>query len=279
MVLPPQKTYIETMRKVRETGRRIAAALKITGPFNIQFIAKDNEIKVIECNLRASRSFPFVSKVSRVNFVELAVEAMMGRTPRNVKSTLDLNYVGVKAPQFSFSRLRGADPTLGVEMASTGEVACLGDDVHEAFLKSLLSAGYTLPRRSVLLSIGGRAQKHKFLAAARALQGMGLALFATDGTSAFLKANGVPNTQLHKIHERRSPNIRDHIAEGKIDFVISTPDPERRAASRSGYDLRRMAVDYSVPLLTNIQVAELFVQSLASKKVEDLQIKSWSEYE
>jgi len=278
MVLPPQKTYIETMRKVQETGRRIAAALRITGPFNIQFLAKDNEIKVIECNLRASRSFPFVSKVTRTNFVELAVEAMMGRSPRPARSTLDLNYVGVKAPQFSFSRLHGADPTLGVEMASTGEVACLGDDVYEAFLKSLLSAGYALPRRSILLSIGGRAQKHKFLASARTLQGMGLSLYATDGTSAFLKANGVANTRLHKIHERRRPNIRDYVAEGKVDFVISTPDPERKAASRSGYELRRMAVDYSVPLLTNLQVAELFVQSLALKKAGDLQVKSWAEY-
>ena len=279
MVLPPQKTYIETMRKIQETGRKIAAALKISGPFNIQFIAKDTEIKVIECNLRASRSFPFVSKVSRVDFIGLAVEAMLGRPVKNRKSTLDLNYVGVKAPQFSFSRLKGADPTLGVEMASTGEVACLGEDVHEAFLKSLLSAGYVLPRRSILLSIGGRVQKHKFLAAARTLEGMGLALYATDGTSAFLKANGVPNTRLHKIHEHRSPNIRDHIAERKIDFVISTPDPERKAASRSGYELRRMAVDYSVPLLTNLQVAELFVQSLALKKADDLPIKHWAEYE
>jgi carbamoyl-phosphate synthase large subunit len=279
MVLPPQKTYIETMRKIQETGRKIAAALKISGPFNIQFIAKDNEIKVIECNLRASRSFPFVSKVSRVDFIGLAVEAMLGRPLKNRKSTLDLNYVGVKAPQFSFSRLKGADPTLGVEMASTGEVACLGEDVHEAFLKSLLSAGYSLPRRSILLSIGGRIQKHRFLAAARTLAGLGLALYATDGTSAFLKANGVPNTRLHKIHERRSPNIRDHIAERKIDFVISTPDPERKAASRSGYELRRMAVDYSVPLLTNLQVAELFVQSLALKKADDLPIKHWAEYE
>ncbi|MCX6564638.1 MAG: carbamoyl-phosphate synthase (glutamine-hydrolyzing) large subunit [Candidatus Aminicenantes bacterium] len=279
MVIPPQKTYIETMRKIQETGRKIAAALKISGPFNIQFIAKDNEIKVIECNLRASRSFPFVSKVSRVDFIGLAVEAMLGRPVKNRKSTLDLNYVGVKAPQFSFSRLKGADPTLGVEMASTGEVACLGEDVHEAFLKSLLSAGYSLPRRSILLSIGGRIQKHRFLAAARTLAGLGLALYATDGTSAFLKANGVLNTRLHKIHEHRSPNIRDHIAERKIDFVISTPDPERKAASRSGYELRRMAVDYSVPLLTNLQVAELFVQSLALKKADDLPIKHWAEYE
>ncbi len=160
------------MRKVRDTGRRIAEALKITGPFNIQFIAKDNALKVIECNLRASRSFPFVSKVSKVNFVDLAVEAMMGRNPKCGKTTLDLNYVGVKAPQFSFSRLKGADPTLGVEMASTGEVACLGEDVQEAFLKSLLSAGYTLPKKGILLSIGNRADKLRFLESARTLHGV-----------------------------------------------------------------------------------------------------------
>jgi carbamoyl-phosphate synthase large subunit len=279
MVLPPQKTYIETMRKVRETGRKIAAALRITGPFNIQFIAKDNDIKVIECNLRASRSFPFVSKVSRVNFVELAVEAMLGRTPKNVKSTLDLNYVGVKAPQFSFSRLRGADPTLGVEMASTGEVACLGEDVHEAFLKSILSAGFTLPEKGILLSIGNRADKHKFLHAAEKLRDLNLAIYATEQTSAFLGNHGIANTLLHKVHERRRPNIRDFVAERRIDFVISIPDPERKAAFDSDYLLRRLAVDYSIPLLTNLQVADLFVHALAAKKPADLLVKHWAEYE
>jgi carbamoyl-phosphate synthase large subunit len=279
MVLPPQKTYIATMRKVKDTGRRIAEALNITGPFNIQFIAKDNTIKVIECNLRASRSFPFVSKVSKVNFIDLAVEAMMGRIPKNSKSTLDLNYVGVKAPQFSFSRLKGADPTLGVEMASTGEVACLGEDVHEAFLKSLLSAGYSLPKKGILLSIGNRADKLKFLDSARTLHGLNLPLFATEQTSLLLKSNGLPNTFLHKVHEKKRPNIRDFIAERKIDFVISIPDPERKAAFDSDYEMRRMAVDFSIPLLTNLQVSELFVQSLAAKKDDDLLIKHWAEYD
>jgi len=279
MVLPPQKTYIETMRKIRETGTRIAAALDISGPFNIQFLAKDNEIKVIECNLRASRSFPFVSKVSKVNFIELAVEAMLGRPPRNKKSTLDLNYVGVKAPQFSFSRLKGADPTLGVEMASTGEVACLGKDVSEAFLKSILSAGFVLPKKSILLSIGSRADKHKFLESAGRLRDLGLAIYATEQTSAFLNAHGLRTTRLHKVHEKKKPNILDYLTERKIDFVISIPDPERKAAFDSDYFLRRTAVDFSIPLLTNLQVAELFVQALATKKLEDLEIKHWAEYE
>jgi carbamoyl-phosphate synthase large subunit len=279
MVLPPQKTYIETMRKVRETGRKIAAALRITGPFNIQFIAKDNAVKVIECNLRASRSFPFVSKVTKVNFIDLAVEALLGRTPHCSKSTLDLNYVGVKAPQFSFSRLRGADPTLGVEMASTGEVACLGEDAAEALLKSLLSAGYTLPRKTILLSIGSRADKQKFLHAAEELRDLGLTIYATAQTSLFLRQHGIAATLLHKVHERRSPNIRDYLRERKIDFVISVPDPSRKAAFDSDYELRRMAVDFSIPLLTNIQIADLFAHALAQKKMPDLLIKHWAEYE
>ena len=279
MVLPPQKTYIETIRKVRETGRRIAKALAITGPFNIQFIAKDNEIKVIECNLRASRSFPFVSKVSRVNFIDIAVKTMMGRKIKNGKSTLDLNYVGVKAPQFSFFRLKGADPTLGVEMASTGEVACLGDDVHEAFLKAILSTGFALPRKNIMLSIGGDANRHRFLDAARKLDEMGFSIFATEHTSAFLTESGIRNTMLHKVHEKKEPNITSHITGGKIDLVISVPDSEKKAASESSYMLRRMAVDFSVPLLTNLQIADLFVNAISLKSLSDLKVKHWAEYQ
>jgi carbamoyl-phosphate synthase large subunit len=279
MVLPPQKLYIETIRRIREIGRKIARALRITGPFNIQFIAKDNEIKVIECNLRASRSFPFVSKVARANFIELAVAAMMGQPVRNRKTTLDLNYVGVKAPQFSFSRLKGADPILGVEMASTGEVACLGDDIHEAFLKALLSAGFTLPENNVLLTIGGETSKHRFLEPARKLHAMGLRIFATEHTSNFLHENGIPNTRLFKVHEKREPNIRDYIARRKIDFVISIPNPEKRVEFDSDYRLRRLAVDFSIPILTNLQVADLFVQALADHPLESLAVKHWAEYE
>jgi carbamoyl-phosphate synthase large subunit len=279
MVLPPQKLYIETIRRIREIGREIARALQITGPFNIQFIARDNEIKVIECNLRASRSFPFVSKVARTNFIELAVAAMMGEPVRSRKTTLDLNYVGVKAPQFSFSRLKGADPILGVEMASTGEVACLGDDIHEAFLKALLSAGFTLPEKNVLLTIGGETSKHRFLEPARKLHGMGLHLYATEHTSNFLRENGIPNTRLFKVHERQEPNIRSHIARRKIDFVISIPNPGKRVEFDSDYRLRRMAVDFSIPILTNLQVADLFVQAIADHPLESLAAKHWAEYE
>lgn len=279
MVLPPQKTYIETMRRIREIGRKIAAALRITGPFNIQFIAKDNAVKVIECNLRASRSFPFVSKVTKVNFIDLAVEAMLGRTPVCGKSTLDLNYVGVKAPQFSFSRLKGADPTLGVEMASTGEVACLGEDAAEALLKSLLSSGYALPRKSILLSLGTKADKQKFLHAAEQLRDVGLTIYATEQTSLFLRQHGVPAIRLHKVHERKTPNIRDFLRERRIEFVVSVPDPARKAAFDSDYELRRMAVDFSIPLLTNLQIADLFAHALAQKKDADLLIKHWAEYE
>jgi len=279
MVLPPQKLYIETIRRIREIGREIARALRITGPFNIQFIARDNEIKVIECNLRASRSFPFVSKVARTNFVELAVAAIMGRPVKNTKTTLDLNYVGVKAPQFSFSRLKGADPALGVEMASTGEVACLGDDVHEAFLKALLSAGFSLPRKNVLLTIGGETSKHRFLESARMLHRQGLRLLATEHTSDFLGRNGIPSVRLFKIHEKGRPNIRDWIARGKIEFVISIPNPAKRVEFDSDYRLRRLAVDFSIPILTNLQVADLFVQALASRPAASLQAKHWAEYE
>jgi carbamoyl-phosphate synthase large subunit len=278
MVLPPQKLYIETIRRIREIGCEIARALEITGPFNIQFIAKDNAIKVIECNLRASRSFPFVSKVARTNFVELAVAAIMGRPVRNTKTTLDLNYVGVKAPQFSFSRLKGADPVLGVEMASTGEVACLGEDVHEAYLKAILSTGFELPKKNILLSVGGDESKHRFLGAAETLAGLGFRIFATERTSAYLKENGVRNTRLFKVHERRGPNIRDYIAGRKIDLVVSIPNPAKRVEYNSAYKLRRLAVDYSIPILTNLQAADLFVQALAAKKPADLAIKHWAEY-
>ncbi len=220
-----------------------------------------------------------MSKVAKTNFIEVAVRAMMGAPVRNHKSTLDLNYVGVKAPQFSFSRLKGADPALGVEMASTGEVACLGEDVHEAFLKALISAGFTLPERSILVSIGGETSKHRFLRSAEKLRDMGFALYATERTSAFLKRSGVPNTRVFKVHESAEPNIRDLIARREIDFVISVPDPDRKREFDSDYRMRRLAVDFAVPLLTNLQIAELFVAALGAKKTGDLKIKHWQEYE
>src|SRR5438034_8661609 len=207
LVLPPQRTYPETLRKIRKITRKIASSLKIHGPFNIQFIAKGNEVKVIECNLRASRSFPFVSKILKLNFIELATRVMMGQNvPKYNGSLLDFDYVGVKAPQFSFARLDGADPTLGVEMASTGEVACLGDDFEEAFLKALLAVGYRLPVRNVLLSTGPVQAKAAFLDGCRLLQDLGLTLYATRGTAEFLRAHGIDSTVLHWPLENQHPN-------------------------------------------------------------------------
>ncbi len=279
MVVPPQKLYIETIRRVRLIGEKIARALKITGPFNLQLLAKDNELKVIECNLRASRSLPFVSKVSRIPFIELAVRAMLGLPVSNSRSVFELNYVGVKAPQFSFSRLKGADPRLGVEMASTGEVACLGDDVHEALLKAMLAAGYRLPEKSILLSLGGEENKQKFLAAARELAKTGLTIYATEGTSKFLKRHGIENTLLYKIHQPRQPNLKDFLMEKKIDFLISIPHAGKPAEFDSDYRMRRLAIDLGLPVITNLQLAESFVAALRARKLSDLKVKPWSEYD
>ncbi|MGB9906120.1 MAG: carbamoyl-phosphate synthase (glutamine-hydrolyzing) large subunit, partial [Candidatus Saccharicenans sp.] len=279
MVVPPQKLYIETIRRVRIIGEKIARALKITGPFNLQLLAKDNELKVIECNLRASRSLPFVSKVSRIPFIELAVRAMLGLPVSNSRSIFELNYVGVKAPQFSFSRLKGADPRLGVEMASTGEVACLGDDAYEALFKAMLAAGYKLPEKSILLSLGGEENKQKFLAAARELANTGLTLYATEGTAKFLKRHGIESSRLYKIHQDRQPNLRDFLLEKRINFLISIPHTGKRLEFDSDYRMRRLAIDLGIPVITNLQLAEAFVAALRSKKIDELKIKPWSEYE
>src|SRR5438093_10991158 len=221
LVLPPQRLYIETMRRIKKMAKKIAKAVEIHGPFNIQFIAEDNDVKVIECNLRASRSFPFVSKILRANFIDIATRVMTGQYVSQVNgSFLDLDYVGVKAPQFSFTRLEGADPVLGVEMASTGEVACLGDDFEEAFLKALLSVGFRLPVRDALLSTGPIEDKAAFLESARILRAMGVNLFATEGTAAFLRQHGVDTTRLHWPTDVRSPNVLQYLQERKVDLVI-----------------------------------------------------------
>ncbi|MBC7188070.1 MAG: carbamoyl-phosphate synthase (glutamine-hydrolyzing) large subunit [Calditrichaeota bacterium] len=279
IVLPPQRTYLETMRRVLHITRRIAEALRINGPFNIQFLAKDNEVKVIECNLRASRSFPFVSKIAKVNFIDLATRVVMGlEVPKNSRSLLDLEYVGVKAPQFSFARLEGADPTLGVEMASTGEVACLGDDFEEAFLKALLAVGYRLPIRSVLLSTGPIESKAEFLGSARVLANMGITLYATGGTCRFLEANGVHSIHLHWPLSGKSPSTVQYISQGKIDLVINIPKNYQEEELTNDYIIRRTAVDYNVPVITNMQLARRFVEAMARKSPSQLQIKSWREY-
>jgi hypothetical protein len=280
VVFPPQKIYLETVRRIRDITARLARALRITGPFNVQFLAIDNEVMVIECNLRASRSFPFISKVSGIDFIDLATRAMMGKSPAPVPaSLLDLDYVGVKAPQFSFSRIRGADPALRVEMASTGEVACLGSDLPEAFLKAILSAGFRLPeRRQALLSIGTEQDKIRFLPSARALTQMGFALFATRRTSAFLARHGVPNVRLYKIHERRKPSLLDAITPSRLDLIINIPSGYDRKELTDGYIIRRRAIDYGIPLITNLQLAELFTKSMGAKRWEDLEVLPYDAY-
>jgi carbamoyl-phosphate synthase large subunit len=279
LVFPPQRTYLETIRRIRKVGAAIAKALQIHGPFNIQFIAKDNEVQVIECNVRASRSFPFVSKVSTVNFIEMATRVIMGEAvPPANGAFADLDYVGVKAPQFSFTRLEGADPTLGVEMASTGEVGCLGNDFDEAFLKALLSVGYRLPVKSILLSTGPVEDKAAFLHSARTLEHLGVMLFATRGTAEFLSANGINPTALRWPLEEGSPNVVEYLSEGKIDLVINIPKNYREQELSNDYLIRRKAVDLAIPLFTNIQLAQRFVEALARKRVDDLACKSWSAY-
>lgn len=279
MVLPPQRTYIETMRRVKIIAKNVAASLKITGPFNIQFIAKDNEVKVIECNLRASRSFPFVSKVFKINFIDLATKIIMGkRVPPIDRSAFDLDYVGVKASQFSFMRLKGSDPILGVEMASTGEVACLGDDFNEAFLKSLLSIEFKLPKKTILLSTGPIESKTDFIKSTWILKTLGFTFYATKGTADFMVANGIPVEVLHWPLERKEPNTLTYIAKGKIDLVINIPKNIEKEELDNDYLIRRKAVDFNVPLITNLQLAKRFVESISQVTLSDLKIKSWDEY-
>ncbi len=279
IVLPPQRTYLETMRRIVHITRQIAEALEITGPFNIQFLAKDNDVKVIECNLRASRSFPFVSKIAKMNFIDIATRVIMDRdVSKHEKFLLDLDYVGVKAPQFSFTRLAGADPTLGVEMASTGEVGCLGDDFEEAFLKSLLSVGYKLPIKNILLSTGPIKSKADFLESTRVLKSLGMKLYATEGTAQFMRANGIDATQLHWPLDNTQPDAAEYISKGKIDLVINIPKNYQEKELTNDYIIRRKAVDFNVPVITNMQLARRFVEALSRKSLQDLQIKSWGEY-
>lgn len=279
MVLPPQRTYLETMRRIKTIAKKIAKSLMITGPFNIQFIAKDNDVKVIECNLRASRSFPFASKVFKINFVDLATKIIMGkRVPKIDRSSFDLDYLGVKAPQFSFTRLKGSDPILGVEMASTGEVACLGDDFNEAFLKSLISIGFKPPKKTILLSTGPIESKAEFLESTRTLDKMGFKFYATKGTSDFMKANGINSEVLHWPLENKEPNTLSYIADEKIDLVINIPKNIEKEELDNDYLIRRKAVDFNVPLITNLQLAKRFVEAIHKTSPEDLKVKSWDEY-
>ncbi len=280
IVLPPQRTYLETMRRVKTITKNISANLKITGPFNIQFIAKDNDVKVIECNLRASRSFPFVSKVFKINFVDLATKIIMGKGVSKIdRSSFDLDYVGVKASQFSFTRLKGSDPILGVEMVSTGEVACLGDDFNEAFLKSLISVDFVLPKKTILLSTGPVDSKADFLTSTKVLQTMGYHFYATKGTAEFMRSNGIDAEVLYWPLEEKEPNTLSYIANGKIDLVINIPKNIEKVELDNDYLIRRKAVDFNVPLITNLQLAKRFVEALQRTSLDDLKIKSWNEYQ
>ncbi len=277
---PAQKLYVETVRRIKRISRQIAEALKISGPFNIQYLAKGNEIKVIECNLRASRSFPFVSKVLKINFIELATKIMLGLDVQKPnKSEFDLDYVGIKASQFSFTRLQKADPVLGVDMTSTGEVGCIADDTDEAILKSMLSVGYRIPEKSVLLSTGGYKQKAAMLDATKLLAEKGYKLYATAGTHNMLKENGIESTLVYwPSDEGKMPQAIDLLREKKIDMVVNINKNLTPGELTNGYKLRRTAIDLNIPLLTNARLASAFITAFCNIPIEDIKIKSWREY-
>ena len=277
---PPQKLYVETVRRIKRISREIARELNISGPFNIQYLAKDNDIKVIECNLRASRSFPFVSKVLKINFIELATKVMLGiPVQKPDKNLFDLDYVGIKASQFSFNRLQKADPVLGVDMASTGEVGCIGSDTSCAILKAMLSVGYRIPQKNILLSTGTPKQKVDMLSAARMLQNKGYKLFATGGSSKFLTENGVENTRVYWPSEPdMQPQALDMLHRKEIDMVVNIPKNLTAGELDNGYKIRRAAIDLNIPLITNARLASAFINAFCTMTPNDLAIKSWEEY-
>ena len=276
---PPQKLYVETVRRIKRVSRQIAKELLISGPFTIQFMARDNDILVIECNLRASRSFPFVSKVLKINLIEIATKVMLGLpVEKPHKSLFDLDYVGIKASQFSFNRLQKADPVLGVDMASTGEVGCIGEDTSCALLKSMLSVGYRIPERNILLSTGSAKQKAEMLDAARTLVQHGYKLYATGGTSKFLTENGVGNTTVYWPSEDNQPQALDMLHNHEIDMVVNIPKNLSAGELSNGYKIRRAAIDLNVPLITNSRLASAFISAFCNMSIEDIAIKSWSEY-
>ena len=277
---PPQKLYVETMRRIKKVSSQIAAALNISGPFNIQFLAKNNDIKVIECNLRASRSFPFVSKVLKINFIDLATKIMLGiPVEKPAKNAFDLDYVGIKASQFSFSRLQGADPVLGVDMSSTGEVGCLGVDTSEALLKSMLSVGQRIPSKGVLLSTGTPKQKAAMLESAHRLHDKGYRIYATGGTHRFLNDNGIPAVRVYWPSESdMEPQALQLLHNKEIDLVVNIPKNLTPAELTNGHKIRRAAIDLNIPLLTNARLAAAFIGAFTSMKPDDIEIKAWDEY-
>ena len=276
---PPQKLYVETVRRIKRISREIAKALNISGPFNIQYLAKDNDIKVIECNLRASRSFPFVSKVLKINFIELATKVMLGLpVEKPEKNLFELDYVGIKASQFSFNRLQKADPVLGVDMASTGEVGCIGNDTSCAVLKAMLSVGYRIPKKKILLSTGTPKQKVDMLEAARMLQKKGYDIFATGGSSKFLTENGVENTRVYWPSEEGHPQALEMLHKKEIDMVVNIPKNLTAGELDNGYKIRRAAIDLNIPLITNARLASAFINAFCTMDIDDIAIKSWEEY-
>jgi carbamoyl-phosphate synthase large subunit len=287
IVLPPQRLNLETLGRIKVIAKQIAKALTISGPFNLQLLAKENRIKVIECNLRASRSFPFASKVTNINFIELATQALLGCAPTDRRyQTVDLDYVGVKAAQFSFARLKGADPRLGVEMASTGEVACFGESAEEAFLCSLLSVGFRLPEKSsgdrsggnILVTVGSLEDKVDILPAIQRLHAMGFHLYATERTHEFLQSRDIPSILLSKLSEPRSPNIREYLENRRLDLVINIPHHYAGREMTDGYQMRRLTIDRGIPLITNVQLAKRLVEAMEKVRVEEVSVKSWREF-
>lgn len=277
---PPQKLYVETMRRIKKVSGQIAKALDISGPFNIQFLAKNNDIKVIECNLRASRSFPFVSKVLKINFIDLATKVMLGLpVEKPNKSAFDLDYVGIKASQFSFSRLQGSDPVLGVDMSSTGEVGCLGTDTGEAVLKAMLAVGHRIPKKGVLMSTGSARQKAAMLASAQLLHKHGYTIYATRGTHAFLGENGIPAVRVYMPSQPdEHPQALELLHRKEIDLVVNVPKNLTPTELSNGYIIRRAAIDLNIPLLTNTRLAEAFIKAFTSLRTDEIEIKSWDEY-
>jgi carbamoyl-phosphate synthase large subunit len=277
---PPQKLYVETMRRLKKVSAKIAKALNISGPFNIQYLAKNNDIKVIECNLRASRSFPFVSKVLKINFIDLATQIMLGLpVEKPNKSAFDLDYVGIKASQFSFSRLQGADPVLGVDMSSTGEVGCIGDDTSEALLKAMLSVGQRVPAKSVLLSTGTAKQKADMLDSAHLLHNHGFKIYATGGTHQFLNDNGIPAVRVYwPSQPDMQPQALELLHNKEVDMVVNVPKNLTPTELSNGYKIRRAAIDLNIPLLTNARLAAAFISAFTSMSLDDIEIKSWDEY-
>ncbi len=279
ILLPAQKIYFETLRSLKKIARDLASSLKITGPFNIQCLARDNVVSVIEINLRASRTFPFISKVTGINMIEAATDAFFHKKIQYLHNNFaDFDFVAAKVAQFSFARLTGADPVLDVEMASTGEVACFGDDAEEAFLLAELSVGGKIPKKGIFISLGGDDNKARFLESARRLATLKIPLFATEKTSAYFQKKGIRVRKLNKIHENKNPNILDYFQNGEVDMAVNISDDEARKDFADGYIMRRMAVDKNIPIFTNFQKAELFIKAITKKKLEDIKIKSWKEY-